>query len=113
MSFTVFKETFECFENVDGTLSLKKLEKVLQCIGYNPTHKEMKDYTSMFSYLLDNDGMYKIFDTQMRRTVKKTYLLKCTPSEDLDQPAHLCNLIRVFVVHTKKLFILGYPNCAQ
>ena len=27
--------------------------------------------------------------------------------------AHLHNLIKVFVVHMKKLCILGYPKCAQ
>ena len=30
-----------------------------------------------------------------------------------NQPMHLCSLIRVFLVHMKKLCILGYPKCAQ
>ena len=32
----------------------------------------------------------------------------CAPNEDLNQPAHPCNLI---VVCMKKLYIIGYPKC--
>ena len=35
----------------------------------------------------------------------------CVHNEDLNQPANLCCLISVFVVHMKKLWILGYPKC--
>ena len=48
---------YECFMNVDGTLQLKKLEKVLQCIGYNPTTEEIADYTSTHSTCFEN-GTY-------------------------------------------------------
>ena len=44
----------------------------------------------------------------------KMYFL--TPNQDSDQSAHSRSLIRVFVVHMKKLCAalkLGYPNCAQ
>ena len=44
---------------------------------------------------------------------EKTYLLTCAPNEDSNQPAHSLRLIRVFVVHMKKLYTLSYPNCAQ
>ena len=40
---------------------------------------------------------------------EKTYLL----TYDSNPPAYPRSLIRVFVVHTKKLCILGYPKCAQ
>ena len=43
----------------------------------------------------------------------KTDLLTCAPNEDSNQPAHSRSLIRVFVVCMKRLYILGYPNCAQ
>ena len=54
LSVTVYKEMYECFMNVDGTLQLKKLEKVLQCIGYNPTTEELADYTSTHSTCFEN-----------------------------------------------------------
>ena len=41
-----------------------------------------------------------------------TYLLTCAPNENSDQPAHPRSLIRVFAVHRKKLWIIGYPLCA-
>ena len=34
-------------------------------------------------------------------------------NEDSNLHAHLCSLIRVFVVGMKKLCFLGYPKCAQ
>ena len=43
----------------------------------------------------------------------KMYLPKCAPNRNSNQPDHPCSLIRVFVVCTKKLCILGYPKCAQ
>ena len=45
--------------------------------------------------------------------LEKTYLLTCAPNEDTNQPAHLCCLIRYFVVRMKKPCILCFPNCAQ
>ena len=39
--------------------------------------------------------------------------LTCALNEDANKPAHPRSLIRVFVILTKKLYILGYPNCAQ
>ena len=44
---------------------------------------------------------------------EKTYLLACAPNEDSNWPAHPCSLIRIFIVHTKKLCIIGYPKCAK
>ena len=43
----------------------------------------------------------------------RTYLLTYAPNEDSDQLAHSRSLIRVFVVRMKKVWILGYPKCAQ
>ena len=43
----------------------------------------------------------------------RKYLLTCAPNEDSNQPAHPRSLIRVFVVHKKILWILGYPKRAQ
>ena len=34
-------------------------------------------------------------------------------NEDSNQPAHSCNLIRVFVVPKKKLCVLGYLKCTE
>ena len=44
---------------------------------------------------------------------EETYLLTCAPTEDLNQPTHPHSLIRVFAVRMRKLYILGYPKCAQ
>ena len=44
---------------------------------------------------------------------KTTNPLTCAPNEVSDQPAHSRSLIRVFVVHMKKLCTLGYPEFAQ
>ena len=41
---------------------------------------------------------------------EKTNLLTGVPNEDSDQPEHSRSLIRVFIVRTKKLCILGYPK---
>ena len=38
-----------------------------------------------------------------------SYKTACAPSENLDQPAHPCSLIRVFAVHMYTRWILGYP----
>ena len=40
----------------------------------------------------------------------KTYLLTCAPSQDSNQPAPPCSLIRVSVVRIKTFCILGYPQ---
>ena len=37
----------------------------------------------------------------------------CTPSEDSDQHGHSPSLIRVFVVHMNKAWVLNYPLSAQ
>ena len=37
----------------------------------------------------------------------------CAPSKDSDQPGHPPSLIRVFAVHMKKAWVLGYPLSAQ
>ena len=44
---------------------------------------------------------------------QKMSLPICVPNEDTNQPAHLHNLIRVFIVHMKKVCILWYPNCTH
>ena len=44
---------------------------------------------------------------------RKTYLLRRMPYKVTDQPAHVHNLMRVFVVSLKELCIPGYPKCAQ
>ena len=37
----------------------------------------------------------------------------CAPSEDSDQPGHPPSLIRVFVIRTKKPWVLSYPLSAK
>ena len=44
---------------------------------------------------------------------QKTYLLQCIPNKDFNQPAHPRSLIKVFVVHMKKICFLGYPKGTQ
>ena len=39
---------------------------------------------------------------------EKVYLLPCAPNKDSNQPADPGRLIRVFVVHMKKVCIFGY-----
>ena len=39
----------------------------------------------------------------------KTYKMTWMPSDDSDQPAHLCSLVRVFTVRMQKHSVLGYP----
>ena len=41
------------------------------------------------------------------------YLQKSTVSEDTDQPAYGCILIRIFTAHLKKCWVIGYHKCAQ
>ena len=41
---------------------------------------------------------------------EEIYLLTCALNEDSNQPAHPHSLIRVFVVHMKKLCNLSYPK---
>ena len=48
----------------------------------------------------------------LNRNVRKCTLWRA-PNEHSNQPAHARSLIRVFVVRTKKLCILGYPKCSQ
>ena len=43
----------------------------------------------------------------------KTNKITCAPSEDSDQPGHPPSLIRVFVVHMKKSWVLSYPLISQ
>ena len=43
--------------------------------------------------------------------VRRYIFMMCT--ENSNQPAHPCSLIRVFVVQMKKLHILGYQKCTQ
>ena len=43
----------------------------------------------------------------------KTNKMACAPSEDSDHPGHPPSLIRVFVVHMKKFWVLSYPLSAQ
>ena len=44
---------------------------------------------------------------------EETYLRRCAPIEDSNQPAHPRSLIKVFVVRMKKFCVLCYPKCAQ
>ena len=43
----------------------------------------------------------------------KTSRMTCATSEDSDQPGHPLSLFRVFTVHMKKPWVLGYPLSAQ
>ena len=43
----------------------------------------------------------------------KTIKMKCALSADSDQPGRMPSLIRVFVVHMKKAWVLSYPLGAQ
>ena len=43
----------------------------------------------------------------------KTNKIACAPRGDSDQPGHLPSLIRVFAVHLKKAWVLGYPLSTQ
>ena len=39
--------------------------------------------------------------------------MQFAPNEDSNQSSHPCSLIKVPVVRVKKLYIFGYPKCAQ
>ena len=72
------------------------------------------------SIFRDKFQILLVFSTMWTKVVisvepqrEKTYLLKCAPNEDSNQPAHPCSLIKDFVVRMKKPCILGYPKCDQ
>ena len=44
---------------------------------------------------------------------EKTYLRKCAPSEDSDQPAHLCSLIRIFTVRILDTHGCNVSSCGK
>ena len=78
----------------------------------------VKMYANVMILLpLTNHIMSAIFsmidDLSYEPQREKTYLLTCAHKEGSNQTAHLHNMIRVFVVHMKKLCFLGYPKCAQ
>ena len=47
------------------------------------------------------------------QSTANTYTMTCAHSEDSDQPAYLCSVIRVFPVCMKKLWVSGYRLCSQ
>ena len=60
----------------------------------------------------DSVSPTEINESTVRKLESQSYILTCAPIEDSDQPAHPRSLIRVFVVRSKKLCILGYLKCA-
>ena len=47
-------------------------------------------------------------EKQKREMSQSMTIPACVPSEDSVQPGHLPSLIRVFAVHMKKAWVLGY-----
>ena len=51
-----------------------------------------------------------MFDPYIEPQCEKTYIQTCAPNKDSNQPVHLCRLVRLFVVHMKKLCIFAIQN---
>ena len=78
-------------------LHYKSANFVLAMLGFNPSITHLAKTQCII----------------MSPEVGKTYLLKCTPNEDSNQPAHARSLIRVFVVGMKNFASLAIRKCAQ
>ena len=73
-------------------------------------HKTVKsNYSLSAGYLLDEKGNNNAYMSRDRQNQQNG----CAPSEDSDQPGHPPSLIRVFAVHMKKAWVLGYTLSAQ
>ena len=62
---------------------------------------------------LSIEWLVRAFHSLFKPQYDKTNKMACAPSEDSDQPGHPPNLIRVFAVRMKKLWILSYKVSAQ
>ena len=113
--------------NIFIDASAKHVQKSIKGLPFGPMRLSMipirtenTTRPSTFIELVpDSPGSHIDFEYSVNRSIRyepqlaKTYLLRRAATEDSNLPVHSCNLIRVFTMRMKKLWILGFLKCAQ